>query len=108
MFNFNMHCQPAFQIKHGDPHFHQYYENTTSITSLLARSAILLFFLSQSDEFKVMSHCCFSLQFPSKYRLLFERFPGLICICSLGIASLYFLSVLPKLCLSCQFTSYRQ
>lgn len=24
-----------------------------------------------------MSHCCFSLQFPSKYRLLFERFPGL-------------------------------
>ena len=23
-----------------------------------------------------MSHCCFSLQFRSKYRLFFERFPG--------------------------------
>ena len=75
MFHFNMHCQSAFQIKHGDSHFHQYYENNT-ITSMLTRSAILFFFLSQSDEFKVMSHCCFSLQFRSKYRLFFERFPG--------------------------------
>lgn len=49
MFHFNMHCQSAFQIKHGDSHFHQYYENNTSITSMLARSAILLFFFFKAS-----------------------------------------------------------
>ena len=104
MFDFNMHYQFTFQIKHGHSHFCQYYENTTSTTSLLARSvSSLSFFLNQSDEFKVTSHFCFNLQFPSKYGLLFTGFLAL-CICSLGIACLYCLSIFPESCLSCQFT----
>lgn len=62
-----------------------------------------LFFFNQSGEFKVTSHCCFNLQIPSKYGLLFTGFLA-VCICSLGIACLYCLSILPESCLSCQFT----